>query len=288
MLGRIIVIFAMSLILCFPAAFTLQRIIPTIVADPVIYVIDDTDGFVRGGADWDSTNFMCVERFVNLFAGKILGVDTGSYEYPIDRYNYTKDGTPVYDIYGFPYEDSFQNPDSENFIEEDYGFNDSSDGANLLAAASFTRAEYYMLLEEMANYIDDDNTLDVILNGRITIMKSYIRELNMLGHDEMGTELPNGEVALHAHNTFIQVAYDHGMITGALFVIMMITAFVSSLIYFKNNRDKEMLSLITCAIIIGFTVAGMSEWVFHYCNPMTIALMFAIAPLTFKAQGNEK
>ncbi|MBP3278952.1 MAG: hypothetical protein J6M44_08355 [Butyrivibrio sp.] len=285
---KIIGIFALSLVLCFPAAFTLQRIIPTMVADPVIYPIDDTDEFVRGGADWDNTNFMCVERFANLFEAKILGMDVGSYEYPIDSNNYTKDGVPIYDTYGFPYEDSFQNPDSE-YYEDGYGFNDSNEkeADNLLAAAGFTRAEYYMLLEEMADYVDYDKVLDVISNGRITIFKAYLSELNTYGHEEMGTMLPNGEIAVHAHNTFIQVAYDHGIVGGICFIIMMVTALVSSLMYFTRNRKKEMLSLITCAVIIGFAVAGLTEWVFHYCNPMTVALMLSIAPLTFKAQGNE-
>ena len=286
---RIIGMFVLSLVLCFPAAFTLQRIIPTIVADPVFYLIDDTDEFVRGGADWDSTNFMCVERFVNLFEDKILGMDTGTYEYPIDANNYDMKGTgePLYDMYGYPYETSLENPNSPNYDEDIYGYNTADVPSDLLAAAGFTRAEYHMLLEEMVDYVDESNKLDVISNGRITIFKSYISELNMWGHEEMGAMLPTGEIALHAHNTFLQVAYDHGIVGGALFALMMISAFVSSLIYFKNNREKEMLSLVTCAVIIGFAVAGISEWVFHYCNPMTVALMLSIAPLTFKAQENE-
>jgi energy-coupling factor transporter transmembrane protein EcfT len=286
---RIIGMFVLSVVLCFPAAFTLQRIIPTIVADPVFYLIDDTDEFVRGGADWDNTNFMCVERFANLFEDKILGMDVGTYEYPNDANNYELGGKgdPVYDQYGFPYEDSFENPDSENYEPDKYGYNDIEDASDLLAAAFFTRAERTMLLEEMVDYVDYDNALDVISNGRITIFKSYISELNLWGHEDMGAVLPNGEIALHAHNTFLQVAYDHGIVGGVLFAITMISALVASLIYFKNNRTKEMLSLVTCAVIIGFAVAGLTEWVFHYCNPMTIALMLSLAPLTFKAQGNE-
>jgi hypothetical protein len=29
-------------------------------------------------------------------------------------------------------------------------------------------------------------------------------------------------------------------------------------------------------------VAGVSEWVFLYSNPMTIALMLSLAPLTYR------
>ena len=99
---RIIGVMLVSVLLCFPAAFTLQRIVPAIVADPVFYAIDDADPLVRGGASWGNTNFMCVERFANLFVSKILGVEAGDYIYPNDEFNYDKNGKPLLDIYGYP------------------------------------------------------------------------------------------------------------------------------------------------------------------------------------------
>ncbi len=276
---RIIAVCMISLIVCFPAAFTLQRIVPTMVADPVFYPIDDTDEFVRGGADWDSTNFMCVERFVNLFEDKILGMDVGTYEYPIDANNYDVGGTgqPLYDDYGRPFDESPDNPENQDQGKIDYDAHEP-----LLASSVFTRAEYFMLMDDMADYVDTDNIIDVISNGRITIFKSYVQELNTWGHEEMGAMLPNGEIAVHAHNTYLQVAYDHGVVVGILFIIVLIAALVSGIRYYGRNREKEPLSLITCAVVIGFMVAGISEWVFQYSNPMTIALMLSIAPLTIK------
>ncbi len=287
-LGRMIGVFALSLILCFPAAFTLQRIIPTMVAQPVFYDIDDADEFVRGGADWGNTNFMCVERFANLFKEKMLGMDVGSYDYPIDIYNYDpKTGAPIYDEYGRPYED------------DGYGYAEprATDGpvlaqANaskepLLAAINVTGAEVQILREEMAEYVDEENILDVLSNGRMTIFKAYLSDLNMWGHDEMGTLLPNGEIAVHAHNTYLQVAYDRGIPVGILFVTVLLTGLISGISYYKKNQKTEPLTLVTPAIVIGFMVAGLSEWVFQYCNPMTIALMLAIAPITFKVTENE-
>ncbi len=275
---RIVGVCLISVIVCFPAAFTLQRILPTIAADPVIYPIDDTDEFVRGGADWDNTNFMCVERFVNLFESKILSIDVGTYDFPIDANNYEDNGygKPLYDLYGAPYEESMDNPESQ-----DQGRTETQDAENLLASAAFTNAESFMLLDELAGYVDTDNTLDVISNGRITIFRSYIEQLNTWGHEEMGALLPNGEIAVHAHNTYLQVAYDHGSVTGILFIFMLVSALVAGIRYYEKNREKEPLSLITCAVVIGFMVAGVSEWIFQYCNPMTIVLMLSVAPLTF-------
>ncbi len=278
---RILGVFILSVVLAFPAAFTLQRILPIIVADPVFYPIDDADEFVRGGADWDNTNFMCVERFVNLFENKILSMDMGEYAYPVDKYNYKDNGRgePLYDGYGRPYDESPDNP-----ANQQSGMIDPPETDALLASSMMTRAEIIMLLDELEGYVDTDNIIDVMSNGRISIAKSYLQQLNMWGHEEMGATLSNGEIAVHAHNTYLQVAYDHGIPVGILFVITIIAGLVTGINYFGKNRKKEPLSLITCAVIIGFAVAGISEWVFQYCNPMTVALMISLAPLTYKAK----
>ena len=285
-LSAILVTFVLSLVVSFPAAFTLQRILPTMAADPVFYPIDDADSFARGGADWDSTNFMCVERFINLFGSKILGVDVGGFEYPIDKNNYKDDGRgePLYDYYGRPYDESPDNPTnlpSEGGDESGCAYPEYA--RLLLASSTFTSAEFTILFDEMADYVDTTNSLDVISNGRITIFKAYIAELNMTGHETMGALLPNGEIALHAHNTYIQVAYDHGIPVGILFTAVLVMALICSVIRFLRSRDGEKLCLISCAVIIGFMVAGISEWVFHYSNPLTVAFMLAVAPLTYKA-----
>ena len=286
---RIVGVFLISLMVCFPAAFTLQRMFPAMAADPVFYPIDDTDEFVRGGADWDSTNFMCVERFANLFANKILGADLGEYDFPIDADNYFDGGKgpAKYNVYGHRLDENgvdLDELDEEDTVGSDQGMINVIPLEGLLAANGFTRAEYMMLMDEMMAYVDTSNALDVLSNGRITIFRSYFNNLNLLGHDEMGAELPNGEIAIHAHNTYIQVAYDNGIVTGLAFVITMIMALVYGINYYRRNRQTEPLSLITSAVVIGFMVAGISEWVFQYCNPMTVALFLALAPVTFKVK----
>ncbi|MBO5621253.1 MAG: hypothetical protein J5959_06440, partial [Butyrivibrio sp.] len=280
---RITAVMLVAVLLCFPAAFTLQRIIPTVVADPVFYDIDDADAAVRGGANWDSNNFMCVERFAGLFASKILGIEVGNYSYPDDIYNYDENGAPLYDIYGYP----MDNPVEEQENKE-YGMGKMPvpmDG--YLAAGGFSGAERRMLLALTAGYVDESSVIDVLSNGRITIFKSYLNELNMTGHDTMGALLPNGEIAVHAHNTYLQVAYDNGILTGIVFVMTIICALFSSLSLYRKNEKDDPLTLLTFAITLGFTVAGLTEWVFHFGNPMTIALMLSFAGMIFKEKNYE-
>ncbi len=272
---RLLGVMIASVIICFPAAFTLQRIAPTIVADPVFYVIDDADSLVRGGASWNNSNFMCVERFINLFEAKILGADLEDYRYPNDRFNYDENGDPVRDIYGYPIDEAIEEIYSgKNIFAEPIG--------GFLVANSFTRAELFMLLETLNGYVDESNKLDVVSNGRITIFKSYIKELNLTGHETMGALLPNGEIAVHAHNTYIQVAYDNGIITGVIFALVILSAIVAGLKLYFAKEEEEPLTLITFAITVGFTVAGMTEWVFHLGNPLTIALMLSFAGIVFR------
>ena len=272
---RIIGVMLISVLLCFPAAFTLQRIVPTVVADPVFYVIDDADSLVRGGASWDNSNFMCVERFTNLFAEKILGIDLGDYRYPNDEFNYDKDGNPVLDIYGYPIDEAIEEIYSgKSIIAEPIG--------GFLVANSLTRAELFMLLDDLNGYVDQNNKIDVISNGRITIFNSYIKELNLYGHETMGAMLPNGEIALHAHNTYIQMAYDHGMIAGAVFALLILAGIISGIKLYYAKEKEEPLTLITFAITVGFAVAGITEWVFHLGNPLTIALLLSFAGIVFR------
>ena len=93
---------------------------------------------------------MCVERFANLFESKILGVDVGEYEFPMDPNNYENNGKgePRYDYYGRPYDES---PD--NTENQDSGMIDPPETDALLASSMMTRAEIIMLLDELEGYV---------------------------------------------------------------------------------------------------------------------------------------
>lgn len=286
--GKILIAMIVSVVVCFSPVFTLQRIIPAMVGNPVLMANDDTDPFVRGGAAWGSTNYMCVERFVNLFAGKILGLDMGTYDYPHDVYNYDLEtGKPLLDEYGDPIDET---------VEENESFGMTAPNAdNMLASTQFTDAEAMMLLtaadgdENEAEEIEAEegesegestllDKLDSISNNRITIYRTYLKEMNLTGHTDQPI-LPDGMAAYHAHNTYLQVAYDSGVPAGIMFVVFVFGSIFVGFNYFKKNKDKQPLALIPFVIAIGFMVAGISESVFEFSYPMTPALMLSIFPL---------
>lgn len=127
-------------------------------------------------------------------------------------------------------------------------------------------------------------------NGRGEIFMAYMKTLNLTGHDVMYLEAEN-ETYAHAHNTFIQSAYDFGIITGLIFLLVGVTAFIRSILYMKNKSDKHLFTFVPFVVIIAFGVCGMTEWIFHPSIPITLALMLVQAPLLSplkKELSNEK
>lgn len=121
-------------------------------------------------------------------------------------------------------------------------------------------------------------------NGRFDIFKSYIAVWNAWGHDEMGALLPNGEIAVHAHNTFLQVIHDHGLVFGIYFVIFMLYVFILGVRYACKEKDNGIMLLFP-TILTGFAVAGLVEWILHVCNPFGLAVFMCMMPLVIKQKG---
>lgn len=130
-------------------------------------------------------------------------------------------------------------------------------------------------------------------NGRFDIFREYISHLNAIGHEDMGVPLENGEISSHAHNTFLQVAHDHGWITGIIFLVFGIyTLFLAiyryKVYWHKQEREEQPWMVLTIAVVIAFGAAGMVEWIYHICNPFGYALMVVITPLLFRETPKHK
>lgn len=138
------------------------------------------------------------------------------------------------------------------------------------------------IVEEDTSDEDGDGMVTDYTNGRLDIFKSYIEQMNMTGHEGMGALLKDGSIATHAHDVYLQVAYDHGIPTGIIFVVFGIFSLVTSVIYYNKNKNKEPQSALTPAMIAAFAIAGLVEWTYHLSHPMTLVLWLSITPLIFK------
>ena len=238
-----------AVVVCLPMTFSIQRNIPILASDPFLYEIEYSmycPEDVMRGRNLDSKNFMRVGRFIDVFAEKIFGIPEGTF-----------------DIYGeiAEYERTHQNRITAKKTEE------TSENGQLVASAEGVPVE-----------IPEDNDYT---NGRLDIFKSYIEQLNMTGHEEMGAVLKNGEIATHAHNIYLQVAYDHGIFVGILFVFVGFATFIKSCLYYHKKKDKITYAALPAVVSAAVAVAGMVEWIFSLSNPCTLVLMLVITPLIF-------
>ena len=310
-LGIQIATMALAVILSFPAAFMLQRTIPAIVGHPKKFLVETGNFGLYGGGQPDSHLYMSIERFVDLFFEKILNMDIMDYNYPEDILDYNENGRSTVGANGVPLTEDQSNsmtytlpeliasqqtsPEIKQYLMETGG---EELFAKMEAEAAAAEASAQTEGGEPAETSDNtdegesggtpEDGIEEFSNGRLTIFKAYLQQMTPFGHEEMGAVLPNGEIAVHAHNTYIQVMYDHGILAGALFLLMFACAFFSGIIYYVKHKDDVPGALLPFGMTVGVGVAALSEWVFQLSNPMTIALILSLMPLAFKDIKSDK
>lgn len=131
---------------------------------------------------------------------------------------------------------------------------------------------YWMLMQEEADSGD-------VSNGRMDIYRSYLEQLTMEGHESMGAILADGSEAAHAHDIYLQVAFDHGMIIGTLFALWVVMTCIQALIVFLRRRTFDPASGVILSVSVTYAVAGVTEWISHPCNPLGLAILLIIIPL---------
>ena len=306
---------ALAVILSFPAAFMLQRTIPAIVGRPKKFVVETGNFGLYGGGQPDSHLYMSIERFVDLFMEKILNLDVMDYNYPEDILDYNSNGKSMVGVNGVPLTEEQSNtmtytlpeliaskqttPEIKQYLMETGGeelfAQMEAEAAAEKAIAEESDVEQAETVEnteesseETENNTSPEDGIEEFSNGRLTIFKAYIQQMTPFGHEEMGAVLPDGEIAVHAHNTYLQVMYDHGILAGIVFFLMFACAFFSGAIYYIKHRDDVPGALLSFGMIVGVGVAALSEWVFQFSNPMTIALVMSLMPIAFKDRKSDK
>lgn len=116
-------------------------------------------------------------------------------------------------------------------------------------------------------------------NGRFEIFRCYMDHWNLTGHDEMGVPLPDGSISVHAHNTYLQVIHDHGLLTGCVYLLFGAVSAIMMFFYAAKKIKEDAYAALPLSIFIGFAVASLVEWLFHPCNPLGFSTMVIFAPL---------
>lgn len=245
-------------VLFFPLVFTVTRIVPAFWNDPVYSDVEVFGAQVFKGTPKDSEYYIDIEYYWKRAGEKLLGTEEE-----------------------LSMEDWDQNVGQITELCSD---------AYMEIRKQFAPQEVFVVNDTIrlaSNTDDPDNweTLDQVSNGRIAIFKDYISQWNLTGHDEMGFPASFGGVHAHAHNVFLQVIHDHGLITGIIFILFGIFSFIVAVVRFAKNKEEHLI--LTIAVITAFAASGMAEWNFHLCNPFGISLFMVLTPLLFKSRNRE-
>lgn len=261
---------------CFPICFSMQRIIPACVAEPVIYDYEKQnvpDEIIRGDVK-DSMYYMTFERFANYFCYKMLG--TSEHMLDLNKYN----------VAGTGQTESVQL--SQNSMTASSCMILTSDELNTAVQNGLTVARSDVVQTSTAETAGSADSTDQngdlgegISNGRNSIFKSYISQMNLWGHDAMGATLEDGSTASHAHNIYLQVSYDNGIIVGIIFVIWMAATIIRSFGYLKRRYKTDYAAGLPLAVTVTFAAAGLVEWVSHPCIPIGLMFLLILPPLIY-------
>lgn len=254
----------LSVVVCFPVTFFVQRTVPALVSEPVLYEIESYPDDIMRGRKVSSVEFMRVGRFIDVFAEKIFGIPEGTF-----------------DIYGEIRE--FEN--THVYAGEEFLKVKDAQALGVMEAHT-TVAEDKQLQEEagadITYFEEQKETEPDYTNGRTDIFRSYLEQLTMKGHEEMGALLQDGSLATHAHNIYLQFAYDHGIPMGILFIVVGLVTLVNSGIYYRRNKETEPYGALPMVVITTVAAAGLVEWIFHFSNPSGFIFLLVLTPLLFQ------
>lgn len=135
-----------------------------------------------------------------------------------------------------------------------------------------------------------DKTLDEFTTGRITIWKSYAKDLNLLGHKDVPKVYrENGKKEINStHMVILSVAYKSGILAGLAYVLLnFASGFLG--IWFAIHHRKSKYALIPIMVTLAFGVCSMTGSIdisFNYM--LTFYYYLTLFPLFQKGSLEEK
>lgn len=282
---KLILMLAVSVLVMLPVIFEIQRTVPCLVNDPYEYDIDDFTDSLKRGRKLNSEDYITVDRVVNLFLYKFLSMPEDS----VDLYNqktqtFTEYTGTVEQLYDGKYYDWFE----ADIKDEDWDKKPSYDQMeSYYEFAGSGRMEHVVtaysggIMEETKESVEYEATHKDYSNGRFSIYDIYLNALNMSGHPMGGPILEDGTECAHAHDVYLEVAYEHGIPTGIVFIVFGVTTLVMGIAAYRKNRfSKPYISLVP-VFVIGYAVAGIVEWLYHLSNPLYLTLWLMTVPILF-------
>lgn len=222
-------------VVSFPMTYTAVRMVPAVVNDPVRYDIEFQDRafMIYEGDPVDSDKYMTVRRFFSALFGR------------------------------------FQIPEQASGREKEAGELCWWEGGALAYMGDdLAGLDLRQFSQEGGMEDDPDNDPEAdISNGRFDIFRAYIKAIRFKGHPGMGPEDENGDEYAHAHNSYLQVAYNFGLIAGILFLLLCAMTLWRSIRFALDYGKQYSIVFVPFALVVVFGFISLTEWAYHPCIP---------------------
>ena len=285
----------------FPVTYSAVRLIPPLYDDPYLFELEaePAEWAIHKGDRADSENYITFPRFAYCFDGKIFGDEHRVLREFVDTFMAQADTPAVVSeaadasgTGGAKEAAPAGTRTAAPAVKEAFALTASADEtAGNPAEAAQTSEETAQAAGQAdagasSGPVEEEEGGD-ISNGRFALFQKYIAQWNLTGHELMGVPLEDGSLSVHAHNTYLQVIHDHGLITGAAFILLGVVTLIQMVRYAyhhlyrlrRRQEKRDEYAALPLAVFVAFAAAGLVEWLFHPCNPMGFAVMAALAPL---------
>lgn len=218
-----------AIVISFPLMYSVIRVVPAVVNDPIRYEIEPQDRsyMIYEGDKADSDKYMTIRRYFDVFFGR------------------------------------FQS-------ESEEAHNESQERVLLAYIGKDTLPVSYPSAQETAQEVESQSDVS---NGRFEIFSDYIRNLKLGGHEKMALETEEYSHS-HAHNSYIQTAYDFGLIAGAAFLILCAVTLWKAILLAMEYARNYSIYFVPFSLVIVFGFTSLTEWAFHPCIPAGFAFLF--------------
>jgi hypothetical protein len=106
-----------------------------------------------------------------------------------------------------------------------------------------------------------------VSNGRFKVFADYIKAISLKGHPSMGPIEKGDEEYSHAHNSYLQIFYNFGIIAGVVFLAICVMSLWKSADIVIQHGRKYSIYFVPFALIVAFCLISLTEWAFHPCIP---------------------
>lgn len=219
-------------VLLFPAAYGCVRYLPTILHHPVWFEGEYASWRVHSDDPWDSEKYITFQQTVNFNVGRILKMFGIEFRLEDDGVSLT---TPL-----------------------------------TLRARAAEMGEPGSSAENPLFFEDEDYTSP--MGARRTIYYYYGTHLNWRGHSKEQAGFyygPGPTYSHHAHNMFLQFAFDYGILPGALFLVWSVVCLV------RLISRRDLTGIIGVVFFTAIIVYGLGEMAVT-TGQITLVMMFIL------------